>query len=81
MLTDISLNSRDVPIITVENPKHGERPALSKEQISAGVVEALELHRGHVHRPKTKTQLDAHSFCGRSPENCIQFTNTSVERL
>lgn len=44
MLTDISLNSRDVPIITVTaGPRHCEVAEFSKEQISAGVAEA---HRG-----------------------------------
>lgn len=67
MLTDISLNSRDVPITTVESPNSREIPSLSKEQISAGVVEALELWCGHVHKPKAKkknTHQDASNFCG-----------------
>lgn len=54
MLTDISLNSRDVPIITGESPNSREIPSLSKEQIFAEVVEALELRCGHVHKPKAK---------------------------
>lgn len=62
MLTDISLNSRDVPIITAESPNPREIPALRKEQISAGVGEALELQHGHICKLKaikkilTKTQ-------------------------
>lgn len=60
MLTDISLNSRDVPIIAVTaSPRHCEVAGFSKEQISAGVVEALAAHTTlkikHVHA-RTRTR-------------------------
>lgn len=85
MLTDISLNSRDVPIIAVESPNPREISALSKEQISAGVVEALELQHGHLHKPKAKTSVhqDEHKLCGRSPanvDNFIQFIGKKMYR-
>lgn len=65
MLTDISLNSRDVPIITVTaSPRHHEVAEFSKEQISAGVVEALARHQGRLHDAKDKTSAhqDVHEF-------------------